>query len=434
MNPRPTHTPAPTPLPAQPFFSTAEQRMALARQRFFEDGVRPSGLVSEGVIQSWSRCLHARRDPAEAVTFNPVTPSRVHSALSHGRLLLETARSELAQLETALAGTGCTVILTDPFGVVVHAHRPQPGAQEALLPLACRVGVNLSEEQIGTNAPGITVRTGLPSQVLGGEHFFGCMRVLQCAAAPIRDMHGRVAGVLDVSSELRPFGFDAAAVVGQYATAIENRLLRAQSAEHIVVHLQTNRSLVGTPVEGLVGVASDGRIAWVNTAASRLLGMQQIGTMPQVEDVFALDLRGLAAMTRREDAAMHRLPNGLNVWMLARMQSPDGAGEVFQLRRWLADVEVAHAAVARARPAAVAHKGAGPEPESNSASTAGAGSDTAAAGIGEAGPREPTLRDTELHLIERTVQACGGNVSKAARQLGVSRGLVYRHLRKLAAS
>lgn len=406
MNPRP----APTPLPAQPFFSTAEQRMALARQRFFEDGVRPSGLVSEGVIQSWSRCLHARRDPAEAVVFAPVTPSRIHSALSHGRLLLETARGELAQLETALAGTGCSVILTDPFGVVVHAHYPQPGADEMLLPLACRIGVNLSEEQIGTNAPGVTVRTGLPSLVLGGEHFFGSMRVLQCAAAPIRDMHGRVAGVLDVSSELRPFGFDAAAVVGQYATAIENRLLRAQSGEHIVVHLQTNRSLVGTPMEGLVGVASDGRIAWVNTAASRLLGMQPMGTMPQVEDVFALDLRGLAALTRREGAAMHRLPNGLNVWMIARMQSPDGAGEVFRLRPdGPGDVLPPRPALADV----VASK---------------------ATATAEPGTSAPTLRGAELHLIERTVQACGGNVSKAARQLGVSRGLVYRHLRKLTAS
>jgi transcriptional regulator of acetoin/glycerol metabolism len=42
----------------------------------------------------------------------------------------------------------------------------------------------------------------------------------------------------------------------------------------------------------------------------------------------------------------------------------------------------------------------------------------------------PTLRDSDRHLIVRTVQACEGNVSKAARALGVSRGLVYRHLKQ----
>ena len=74
-------------LPAQPFFSTPQQRLALARQRYFEEGVRPSGLVSEGVIQSWARCLQARRAPHEAVAFNSVTASRVHSALARSRML-----------------------------------------------------------------------------------------------------------------------------------------------------------------------------------------------------------------------------------------------------------------------------------------------------------------------------------------------------------
>jgi transcriptional regulator of acetoin/glycerol metabolism len=47
-------------------------------------------------------------------------------------------------------------------------------------------------------------------------------------------------------------------------------------------------------------------------------------------------------------------------------------------------------------------------------------------------PTAPTLRDNDRHLIRQTVQACGGNVSKAARALGVSRGLIYRHLRASA--
>ena len=56
-------------LPAQPFFATPQQRVELARQRFFEDGVRPSGLVSEAVIQSWTRCLQAGHDPRRTPAF-----------------------------------------------------------------------------------------------------------------------------------------------------------------------------------------------------------------------------------------------------------------------------------------------------------------------------------------------------------------------------
>jgi transcriptional regulator of acetoin/glycerol metabolism len=40
-----------------------------------------------------------------------------------------------------------------------------------------------------------------------------------------------------------------------------------------------------------------------------------------------------------------------------------------------------------------------------------------------------TLEGHSHQLIESTLAACGGNISRAARQLGVSRGLLYRRLR-----
>ena len=390
------------PLPAQPFFSTPQQRLALARQRYFEEGARPSGLVREGVIQSWSRCVQAHRDPVESIAFNPVTPSRIHSALARSQLLLQAAATDLSQLETTLAGTACTAILTDALGVVVHATRGAADHGEVLVPLARRVGVSLDEEHIGTGAPGITLRTGQPSLVLGGEHFFGHLQVLHCAAAPIRDVHGRIAAVLDVTSEGRPFGFDAAAVVALYATTIENQLLRAQSTEHIVVHLQTSPALLGTPMEGLAGLDSTGRIAWFNNVAARLLGVAQGEAGLPVAEVFGIDSTRIALLTRSANVTLHRLPNGLNVWIGARMQARDGATQLFQ---------VGH--VAQASPPPVAPVLASPVQQS-----------------AEAEASAPTLRDSDRHLIVRTVQACEGNVSKAARALGVSRGLVYRHLKQ----
>jgi transcriptional regulator of acetoin/glycerol metabolism len=409
------------PAPPQPFFTTHAQRLALARERYFEQGIRPSGLVSESVIQSWARCVQAHRDPSEGVDFEPVTESRVRSALTKSRLLLAHAAADLRQLEHTLAGTACTVILTDPQGVVVHAARPNEDTTSVLMPLAGRVGVNLSEDCIGTNAPGVTARTGQPSLVLGAEHYFGMVQVMHCAAAPIRDIEGRVAGVLDVSSESRPFGFDAASVVGLCATAIENRLLRAQSTEHVVVHLQTAPGFLDTPLEGLVGVDRDGRIAWANPVAARLLGVHAFGARQDAATVIGLELGALAALTRRP-AGAHRLPSGLAVWMQSRMQAPDGAGEVVSLEgpaRAGGMQEAPPRPHLPDRPATVAIP-APALPEAPTPSTAAPGP-----APGDAA----TLRIANRQLVLQTLQECEGNVSRAARRLGVSRGLIYRHLK-----
>ena len=47
---------------------------------------------------------------------------------------------------------------------------------------------------------------------------------------------------------------------------------------------------------------------------------------------------------------------------------------------------------------------------------------------------EASLHEANRHLIDRTLAACQGNVSRAARELGVSRGLIYRRLRQAGAA
>jgi transcriptional regulator of acetoin/glycerol metabolism len=396
-----THRPLSKPVLAQPFFNTEEQRTALARERFFEEGVRPSGLVSESVVQSWYRCIQANRKPNEPTSFNMVTHSRIRSTLSRNRIFLDAAADELVRLETMLAGTGCRAMLTDATGVVVHATR-STATHEQLLHLASRVGVNLAEENVGTSAPGIVVRTGQPCTVSSAEHFLDCLRIIQCVAGPIRDIHQQIVGVLNVSIEAQSFGFDAASMVALHATSIENRLMQAQSREHIVVRLQTLPTLLGTPLEGLAGVNSDGMVTWVNGAAARLLGVPQVGPWTELSEVLGLQSQELAALTRRADPTRHRLPNGLAVWLLAHMQSADGAKEVFSLGRHQED-----------EPAT-----AEPEP----ATTA----------LVDITPTLPiSLRASDEQLIGRTLAEYGGNISKTARALGVSRGLVYRHVNRL---
>ncbi|MEZ5702902.1 MAG: hypothetical protein R3E42_14625 [Burkholderiaceae bacterium] len=178
---------------------------------------------------------------------DPVSKGTLNAALARNRSLLQAAELELHALESSLAGTRCRVILTDANGVIVHVMQGEQAPEQTVLNQASRIGVNLGEGQLGTTAPGIVVHTGMASAVLGCEHYYDMFQALRCAAAPIRDVRGRMVGVLDVSTEACGFGFDAPSVVGIFATSIENRLLRAQSDHLLVLHFQTAHALLNTP-------------------------------------------------------------------------------------------------------------------------------------------------------------------------------------------
>lgn len=399
------------------FDNTRAQRIAMARQHFFEEGLRPTGLVSEAVIQSWMRCTSERHQVSQALEFNQVSSSRMHATLARNQELLAAASQELSTMEASLSGMECRVLLTDAQGVIVHGTHNPLAAHEPLLSKATRVGVNLAESRLGTTAPGITKHTHQACTVTGAEHYFNCLQALECAAAPIHNVQGQVAAVLDITVEGRSFNFDAASVVGMYATSIENRLLMAQSHEHVVLRFQASPAFLGTPMEALVGITADGQVAWLNGVASRLLGVPAFGKGRDAASLLGLELQQILAMTRRSGLQAMCLPNGLGVWGQANLLARDG---IHFGRAPAPSAEMGPVAtVALAEPVQA-------NPQTESAAPNSAVTDD---------PIQARLSDHHHQLIDSTLAACGGNISCAARTLGVSRGVLYRHLRNpLAAS
>lgn len=411
-------------LPSSSLLQSRPARIELARQRFFDEGQSPTGVVGEAVFESWSRCLRLHGDPRAQATFEPVTASRTQLALLKNRHLRQAWTEELPRLESLLATTSCAAMLTDATGVLIDS-ACVGRSHEQLMPVATRLGVNLSEDVVGTTAPGVAARTGKAVCVLGGEHFFDSVKDMYCAAAPIRDIHGNVAGVLDLSSERIPFEFDAAAVAGLYASAIENRLLVAQSTEHLVIRFQVVPELLDSPMVGLLGVDTDGHQAWGNGVAQRLLcAVSRTGRhaerTPEGSLNFALAL--LAALPA-VGAAPLTLPNGLRVWARAEMRARDGHRGFVSGSRQAVEQHVAETAFELHDASAeksIDATGCGSEATCDSAEISSA--------VPALAPT-PRLRESDLELIQKTLLACGGNVSDTAARLGVSRGLVYRRLR-----
>jgi transcriptional regulator of acetoin/glycerol metabolism len=379
------------------------QRVALARRRFFIDGERPAGAVADALWQSWQRCLQAGLRPEQRPVFEPVSRSRVSYLLARDHVLLKAAERPFEELQAAVARSRCKVLLTDRHGVLL---RVTPAGLEdgAVMHAACRAGVDLNETITGSTAPSLSALTGGSFSMHGAEHFHDQLAQVYCAAAPIRNRHGTVVAVLDLSIEGRPFGFDARWLVQAYANSIENNLRIAQTRQQVLLRLHSSPAALPTPSTGLAAVDEGGRVSWLNATAARLVGVDAAEARPlRVDALLGCGIDALLAFTHDRAPRALLLPNGLTVWLQAEFRPLGDASE---------DAAATSAeALAPPAPAPAAATGLIEPPRPGAADDA-------------------TLAQLSRHLIEQALSACGGNVSQAARRLGVSRGLLYRRLRQ----
>jgi transcriptional regulator of acetoin/glycerol metabolism len=274
--------------------------------------------------------------------------------------------------------------------------------------------VTLAEESVGTTAPGLVARTGQQASVLGSEHYFAGVKDMFCAAAPIRGVDGQLAGILDISSEMVPFSFDPSVLVSAYASSIENRLLLLQSKNTIVVKFQFLPGLIDSPLVGMLGINFDGSIIWINSAANSLLKIPfecQAENL-KFDEIFDVRINELLQLLGK-GPSIQRLPNGFSVYLSANLserlldRSPDQKAVMKSKVVLDEDASKVIHSVKKVESDLTQDKKMS---EANSVS----------------------LRDADAELIKLYLIEYRGNISKVAKRLQVSRGLIYRRMQDLA--
>ncbi|MFM2035913.1 MAG: hypothetical protein RL459_1178 [Pseudomonadota bacterium] len=373
--------------------SNAEQRLRQieqARQAVLLEG-RPMPLVgSESWIErSWQRCLSGGQRPDQPVAFDVISRPALKHIEEVNHALLTAARPVLDKLGRAIADTRYFAILTNAEGVVVDVGGPIDRSDRRA-DLISRIGVNLSEQSVGTTAIGAALAELQPVWLHRGEHFRSDNAAFSCAGAPLFGPDGLCVGMLDLT------GIDVVErpelkhLVSQSARSIENALTLERS-HSLLVRLNWPGRHLGDDADGLVCLDADGWISGANQAAREMImQLMPVPGAPRMRlhstDVFALPYEMLF------DAARHQThssqgPMEVPLWSGLRLHALA-----------LAPGQSMHRS-ARGSTAAVS---------------------------AEAKP----LWDVETELIHKAVSAARGNVMQAARELGISRATVYRKLGK----
>jgi transcriptional regulator of acetoin/glycerol metabolism len=247
--------------------------LASAREKFFSGHVPPEGLVPPPILRSWQRCAEQGLDAGSAIRAEPMTAAELRALHERNETLRLLSRSELVSLRTEARLTDSVVILTDAQGIVLDtAGSPEFAGQAAAV--ALRPGVAWSETVTGTNAIGTAMAERRAIEVHGAEHFFEPHGILHCAASPIFDPYGKLAGVLDMSGHASAEHTHAMGLVRLAVEQIEHRFFARDFEEMTVVRFHRSADLLGTAREGIL-VFDGAKLVAGNRRALHLVGLDR---------------------------------------------------------------------------------------------------------------------------------------------------------------
>ncbi len=294
----------------------------------------------------------------------------LHRHQEHSHQLRRLALREMHLLEHVLFESGRIMLLADSNGVVLDSQGDNTflgrARKVSLIP-----GASWREQVTGTNAIGTAIIERRFVQVIGAQHFFDENRFMACSAMPILSPEGTLAGVLDVSGNAYESITPAARLVRHAVAHIEHRWV-AESATDLLVHLHQHPSWLGSPDEGILAF-QDELLVGANSRALVLLGLSH--------------------------SAIH-----ISHWREIFDQRPKlGLRELHPVSGpglFYANLTRAHNASARITAAESVHV------------------------------RPENLEDVKNEALRQAVAAENGNITAAARKLGIHRSTVYRRLNK----
>ena len=266
------------------------------------------------VLRSWRRCIDSHRlDPAHTCEAHIVPEGQLRAHREESEPLIHIARHALERLYQQLKGLDYVLLLADRHGVAVDflGHEADTGD---LRRAGLYLGAQWREDHSGTSAVGACLETGEALTVHQSDHFDFTHTGLSCTAAPIYDMQGELAAVLDLSLLRSPAERAsqnlALNLVVAAARRVEQANLMAQSGQDWVVRLAQSPDFLDVDPDASISVDARGRIRAMTHAGARVLAaaaqldwrQRQTLIGQPLERFFDVDLRHLPELRRHRPA------------------------------------------------------------------------------------------------------------------------------------
>ncbi|WP_299596489.1 sigma-54-dependent Fis family transcriptional regulator [uncultured Tateyamaria sp.] len=227
------------------------------------------------VVASWRRCIEQHGlDPTKPTPAYILPERQLRHHQQQAERLTSIARSGLEDLFQQVASQNYVLLLADAQGVTVD-YFGDANFEDDLRASGLFLGSSWSEAQSGTNGVGACIATGRAVTVHQEDHFDLHHVPLSCSAAPIYDLSGSLAAVLDVSllRSPQPKATQALALhmVKTAARRIELANLMAEMSTHWVLRFSRRPEFVDVDPDGALAIDNSGTIIGATRQAQRIL-------------------------------------------------------------------------------------------------------------------------------------------------------------------
>lgn len=222
------------------------------------------------ISESWIRCLEKGYDHSKIPESKVMSQQNLNRARDENQNVRKFVLPELELLFSQIAGTNFMVAYADQHGTVLDTiydtEFSENSAKKVVIP-----GSSWTEELKGTNGLGLAVKTKKASIVEGKEHFFDTCCELSCFASPIFDHKGNVLGVIDASSDARSREQHTLALVKLASRSVETRIFVEQFKSNMIIGFHPRKEYLSTTSMGLIALNEDGFISGVNVTGKMML-------------------------------------------------------------------------------------------------------------------------------------------------------------------
>lgn len=177
---------------------TRDKRLEKVWLDFINGKSEQSTFQRQVIYDSWIRCRQYGIDPYLGRVPQALNGVELDEELKRKDDLLQVAVPVIEDLFAVVDGSGFGVWITNEKGVILKGIANKDD-QELLEEYGMVEGSDFSEEAIGTNAIGTSIKLRQPVPVVWMEHYCQIAHITACSAAPIMSSEGEIVGVISMT-------------------------------------------------------------------------------------------------------------------------------------------------------------------------------------------------------------------------------------------